>query len=68
MKFRIQVSNGSEPWWEEYDKPIKGANVAKAYAENMIEQFNLTLGKHENPRTLHAVEVIDSDSQEEHVW
>lgn len=66
MKFRIQISvKGEKPYWEEYDKPISDADL---WAKKTIKSFNDTLRLNEKPRTLHAIEVLDVESQKEHAW
>ena len=65
MKFKMKVSDGGEPWWEEYDKDIEDC---QAGAEGFINYFNSTLQTGERPRILHEVVLLDKDSIKQHKW
>ena len=65
MKFKMQVKcDGCEPWWEEYDKDT---DDPQKWAEDIVAWFNSTCRPGEKPRTLLAVEIIDSTSKH-HKW
>lgn len=58
MKFRMfiqPINESKEPWWEEYDKPT---NDPVKWVEEVIDKFNNTLKRHEEPRKLLRIEKI----------
>ena len=65
MKFKIQVTSGGEPWWEEYDKAITDPTN---WARHIVESFNNTLRPGEKKRVLLDVCVLNAASQAEHAW
>jgi len=65
MKFRMLISSGADPWWEENDE---ATDDPEKWAYETIASFNETLKPGERPRTLLKVEILDKDSVEKHTW
>lgn len=65
MKFKIHVTDGTEDWWEEYDKETVDPDE---WGRSIIEFFNSTLRPGEKPRTFLGSEVIDADNGKFHNW
>ena len=59
MKFKIKVKNERQPdgWWEEYDEPITDA---QKWTEETLANFNGSLRRHESPRELIEIEMLDA--------
>lgn len=65
MNFRMQVTDGSQTWWEDFNYPsVRSQQNAEDEANRMIERFNATLRPYEKPRTLLSVAFGEGDSEE----
>ena len=68
MKIRTHVKNSNSKWTEDY---IIGEEIdAEKYVKDMINNFNNTLHKGENPREVEKIEILDELvlPMKKHIW
>ena len=64
MKFKIQLTDGDNLWWEEY---IDNTSDITQYGKDVVTFFNNTLRPNEKPRTFVSAELI-SNEYRLHEW